>query len=98
MTYEEAKERVLAECESCADNEDCECLQDSDCFEYKTTIVEALNKQIPKKPTEQGKSPEEENYKFGGCPICTATVFGDMHFCDNCGQAIDWSDENEMQD
>lgn len=59
--------------------------------------VEALEKQIPKKPIPKGK------YHFS-CPLCKnelgiaredISVY-DMtppNFCENCGQALDWSDE-----
>lgn len=53
---------------------------------------EAVKKQIPKKPIGR-----HTNYK---CPICDRRVrsgkgsssFGVDHFCQRCGQALDWSD------
>lgn len=53
---------------------------------------EAVGKQIPKKPIGR-----HTNYK---CPICDRRVrsgkgsssFGVDHFCQRCGQALDWSD------
>ena len=50
--------------------------------------IEALEKQIPKKD------------KFGYCPICKRTVNcacrpSKNKFCRNCGQALDWSDQND---
>ena len=53
---------------------------------------QALEKQIPKKPIGRHTS-----YK---CPICDRRVrsgkgsssFGVDHFCQRCGQALDWSD------
>jgi DNA-directed RNA polymerase subunit RPC12/RpoP len=54
--------------------------------------IDAIDKQIPKKPI--GK---HTSYK---CPICGRRVrsgkgsssFGVDHFCQRCGQALDWSD------
>ena len=60
-----------------------------DCYK---SIVSAIEKQIPMKPI--GK---HTNYK---CPVCDRRVrsgkgsssFGVDHFCQRCGQALDWSD------
>ena len=53
------------------------------------TAVEALEKQIPKKVTKSA------------CPSCNR-IFLFRHsekrkgdYCDNCGQALDWSENNE---
>lgn len=46
---------------------------------------QALEKQIPKKPVDY-----DGKIKVGFCPDCEAVVTSD--FCDNCGQALDWSD------
>ena len=56
-----------------------------DCYKL---IIEALEKQIPKKVTKSA------------CPSCnriflfrhSEKIKGD--YCDNCGQALDWSDTN----
>ena len=45
--------------------------------------VEALEKQIPKKPSETDKA---------RCIHCACVVKRDERFCKNCGQALDWSD------
>ena len=52
------------------------------------TAIEALEKQIPKKVTKSV------------CPSCNR-IFLFRHsekrkgdYCDNCGQALDWSDDN----
>lgn len=52
--------------------------------------IEALEKQIPKKPTRK--------WNTIVCPSCVTehrcrTLFHWEHFCPDCGQAIDWSDE-----
>lgn len=57
--------------------------------------ISALEKQIPKKPI------ENDTNSFD-CPCCkydlktdAGNPFGDyfLRHCDNCGQMIDWSDE-----
>ena len=53
------------------------------------TAIDALEKQIPKKVTKSA------------CPSCNR-IFLFRHgekrkgdYCDNCGQALDWSDNND---
>lgn len=57
--------------------------------------VEAMEKQIPMKP----KYKEEDRFVknhfavYPYCPVCEKEVVaGDMH-CVQCGQAIDWEEE-----
>ena len=57
------------------------------------TAIEALEKQIPKKPiyTNEGTVTR--------CPICKAIHFHclpsiEVDYCSRCGQAIDWSEED----
>lgn len=95
-----------------------EMLGDSEQMKYaKQTAIEALEKQIPKKPisfkrtahdfqTEfckhSGKSCEHiktynHEYKYTSykCPCCEHLISdGTPSYCWNCGQAIDWSDNN----
>ncbi len=58
---------------------------------YKA-IIAALEKQIPKKPTDI-KSWEFDRQKIGICCICGTGANSDMKYCDNCGQALDWHEE-----
>ena len=51
--------------------------------------IQALEKQIPKKPY---KDNENGIYEKEYCPICNRSLFPNDHHC-ICGQAIDWSDE-----
>ena len=62
-------------------------------------IVQALEKQIPKKQTYEG-----DGYAPDGtfvwdewlCPCCGKRYevdYDDYDYCPNCGQKIDWSDE-----
>jgi len=46
--------------------------------------INALEKQMPKKPIVTSKGEEE----YSGCPVCNEFVFDD--YCQCCGQAIDW--------
>ena len=47
--------------------------------------VEAMRKQIPQKPTNEG---------WLYCPICGKDILMENYrFCPDCGQAIDWSEE-----
>lgn len=54
---------------------------------YAKLAIEALEKQIPKKP-----------YDIVGCPLCKIEVellpidIEQVTYCLHCGQAIDWSD------
>ena len=54
--------------------------------------LEALEKQIPKKPNGKFNVP---NYvlAYGICPSCGLGVNSDMKFCSECGQAIDWGED-----
>ena len=61
-------------------------------FELNKIISKALKKQIPKKPV-YGAA----NIK---CPNCGATLLYYFHsfkidYCDECGQRLDWSEEND---
>lgn len=60
--------------------------------EYVDCIINALEKQIPKKPKNFQKCnfPEPST---GDCPVCGEFLidFTD-NFCGCCGQKIDWSD------
>jgi len=48
------------------------------------TAIEALEKQIPKKPI------VDERYVKCICPKCWALLTDYQSFCDNCGQAVLW--------
>lgn len=52
--------------------------------------IEALEKQIPKKPNDKFNVPYAI-IAYGICPSCGLDVNSDMKFCSECGQAIDWS-------
>ena len=59
--------------------------------EHILTVMEALEKQIPKKPID--KTLEYDGY-YGRCPGCNRVIYDykDRNRCYNCGQALDWRD------
>ena len=93
MTYEEAisvltKDRALCLFNPLTGdvgplNEDCRMSA-----EAMNLAIEALEKQIPKKPC---KDNENGVYEKEHCPSCHRSLFPNDHHCE-CGQAIDWSD------
>ena len=56
------------------------------------TAIEALEKQIPKKPISLG---EDIDRDVGQCPNCKEIIdtYEDYKYCSDCGQAIDWGEE-----
>ena len=61
--------------------------------------IQALEKQIPKKPTYEGDGyAPDGTFVFDEwiCPCCETRYevdYDDYDYCPNCGQKIDWSDE-----
>jgi hypothetical protein len=55
---------------------------------YAKLAVEALERQIPKKPNLDN---DNGVYEKEHCPTCHRSLFPNDHHC-RCGQAIDWSD------
>ena len=47
--------------------------------------ISALEKQIPKKPKLYRRS--------YWCSVCEGRITAGKNYCGNCGQTIDWSDE-----
>lgn len=83
------------DCKRYAEDLDC-CYDNMDCWEAKDMAIEALEKQIPKKPTfslHYFNSGLTGN--VGHCPSCPehATLMYNTPYCPHCGQAIDWSEE-----
>ena len=87
MTYEEAIKNINALNAVCGQKD----LYDAEFESALALAIEALEKQIPKKPT-MGK------YGHTECACCGWVVesfCGDLEqypFCPHCGQAIDWRD------
>lgn len=64
-----------------------------DTYEDADRIIEALEKQIPKKPILVTRS--DGIIKFYPCPSCSTSekyvsVYPSMKYCPNCGQALKW--------
>ena len=69
-------------------SEDIQWNEGSECAKEAIKLaIEALEKQIPKKPMEKDG--------WLACPNCEISMSGRMYvpWCDNCGQALDWSEE-----
>lgn len=102
MNYEEARETLL----KMAFAESTEFAEDrlfafgySDEHEALIIGVDALDKQIPKKPiaTTKEKRSLGEYDDWQSCPRCKmsfgyCTRKNEVTFCPKCGQAIDWSE------
>lgn len=62
--------------------------------------IEALEKQIPKKPDLIGDGYDDNGnlvYDTWTCPCCETQYeldYDDYKFCPECGQKIDWSENN----
>ena len=69
----------------------------------KFLAVGALEKQIFKKPIINKENINNVNYKIYMCPCCKKQIIkkidGDIfvgkipYYCDDCGQALDWSNK-----
>lgn len=64
----------------------------------KDKSIEALEKQIAKKPIDKSNNPHD--WHVMACPCCEHTFWNSgqfVHyqpkFCNYCGQKLDWSDE-----
>lgn len=70
---------------------------------FMTLSLEALEKQIPKKPDLEGDgyADGEMVYDIWICPACGEKFeieYDQDDYCPNCGQHIDWSKEREEQE
>ena len=69
---------------------DCYIIPKDGVFEVNCVDVNlAIQKQIAKKPKEK----DCIGFNTLVCPVCKGTLYLYEPYCDNCGQAIDWSDE-----
>lgn len=85
MTYEEAiNELLFAKRYTIADSTRDKALDKA---------IDALEKQIPKKPIHITRNEHSTRIIGYGCPNCHKDVIGSGFHCWNCGQEIDWSDE-----
>lgn len=90
MTYEEAKDilRVAAA--------EVEWNCPLDYTEAFKKAEEALDKQIPQRPINLSNAPLDAYCAIFRCPRCKGRlkIKSKGAYCDKCGQAIDWSDDN----
>lgn len=89
MTNEEAKSQLE---ELIQDRKSFICGGDDEIYkadiEALQTVMQALKKQIPKKPIRL------LYHEVGDCPFCETTVYiSEDGFCPRCGQALDWSEK-----
>lgn len=65
---------------------------------------EAMEKQVPRKPDYEGDGYDDKGklvYDIWSCPCCGKRYevdYDDYEHCPKCGQAIDWSEEDETDD
>lgn len=104
MTIQEAIEQLnslIRDRQSFIDNDEHDSIYISD-IEALNIAQEALEKQIPRKLSYEGDGYDDNGgliYDTAYCPNCQKEfeVYYDEHanFCPNCGQALNWSDEDE---
>lgn len=100
MTEKEAI-KELKEDKSLYETEICQAgdgTPDGDLLQALDMAIEALEKQIPKKPEfiADGYADGELVYDTWVCPSCGKYYevdYDDYDFCPKCGQHIDWSEE-----
>lgn len=63
--------------------------------EAMVTAIDALERQIPKKPLKQFSDMGDIPYLAYKCPTCGSPeeLYEGQKFCGECGKHIDWSDE-----
>lgn len=78
-------------------NNDCKFTEDD--YKANEMAIRALEKQIPKKPTYEGDGYAPDGtliYDTWICSCCDKRYevdYDDYDYCPNCGQKLDWSDE-----
>ena len=58
-------------------------------------LAELVEKATPKKYAERVEFVDEVKWMHASCPNCKEIIdeFGYYPYCPNCGQALDWSEE-----
>ena len=60
-------------------------------YDAHVLAIESMEKQIPKKPIET----EHFNCLNYECPICEGGLYYEQEYCDECGQALKWGEEDD---
>lgn len=82
-------------CEECVNYYKCDHTKMDDMMR---TAIEALEKQLPKKPTYEGDgyAPDGtfvyDTWECPNCGECYEVDYDDYDYCPKCGQKIDWSE------
>ena len=98
MTNTEAIRKLKDILEEAIDTEDAVCYVTSVDEEPLRMAIEALEKQLPKKPVLE-KTKGVVGIDMWHCPVCDGEIISDWNrdiansYCHHCGQALDWSDE-----
>ena len=69
------------------------CMEEVEQYRALGTVEElkkALEKQVAKKPIEK----EFYNMPHCSCPICESGLYYEQEYCDECGQALKWGEED----
>lgn len=89
MTEREAIEELKYDCNELGKAIPCDTSWGSSFESAYRMAVQALEKQVPKKPD------FTEDKEFALCSCCNGKGLLDKQkYCDNCGQKLDWSDED----
>ena len=81
------------------ENENNDCKFTEDDYKANEMAIRVLEKQIPKKPTYEGDGYAPDGtliYDTWICSCCDKRYevdYDDYDYCPNCGQKLDWSDE-----
>ena len=73
----------------------------SEMAEFKALAIDAIEKQIPKKPIKTkiatlNKSPEAVSWEsIHCCPRCESNLAPEYKYCPQCGLEIDWSEDDD---
>ena len=99
MTENEAIKNIKDILDECTKSEEAVCyVTDVDAPALEMAI-NALEKQIPKKPTYEGDGYAPDGMFIWGewiCPCCGRRYevdYDDYDYCPDCGQKLDWSNE-----
>lgn len=66
-------------------------------IEHAKTAIEALEKQLPKKPIEinDAYTPKIGEFRVAKCPNCGKEVSDRFDVCFECRQSLDWNEVEE---